>query len=244
MSPASPRSARSVFDRRALLRDHPLFGGLGPEVIDRLHAHAIPQKVRRGATIFAKGDPGASLFAICSGSVKIAVPATDSRDAIFNVLHAGSIFGEIALLDRGPRSADAQALTDCELLVIHRRDFLPLLHSDPGVAQKLIELLCERLRRTTEQLQDVMFLDLPSRLAKALLRLCEEGKPARDGATKVMLTQREIGHLIGMSRESTNKQLRSWERHRWIRLERGGIVVLAPAALAAVAAGGERLATF
>lgn len=238
MTSVSRHPAGPGFDKRVLLRDHPLFGGLGPEVIDRLHGHAITQSVRRGTTIFAKGDPGSSLFAICSGSVKIAVPSSHSRDALFNVLHAGSIFGEIALLDGRPRSADAVAMTDCEFLVIYRRDFLPLLESRPDIAQKLIEILCGRLRQTTQQLEDLMFLDLPCRLAKTLLRLSEAGKPSRGGA-KVMLTQREIGQMIGMSRESTNKQLRSWERHRWIRLERGGIVVLAPAALAVVAAEGE-----
>jgi CRP/FNR family transcriptional regulator, cyclic AMP receptor protein len=233
-TPPPRRSVRAIADKRALLSDHPLFGELGPDLLDRLHAHAVMHRVPRGTTIFVKGDPGESLFAICSGSVKIVTPSGASRDAILNVLHPGSIFGEIALLDGRPRSADATALTDCEFLVIHRRDFLPLLQAEPGLAQKLIEVLCERLRRTTEQLEDVMFLDLPARLAKALLLLSHQGKPARGGA-KVALTQREIGHMIGMSRESTNKQLRSWERQRWIRLERGGIVVLAPAALAAVA---------
>ncbi|HVY56376.1 MAG TPA: Crp/Fnr family transcriptional regulator [Xanthobacteraceae bacterium] len=221
------------FDKRRILLQHPLFGKLGPDLVDRLSAYAKSKSVKRGATIFAKGDPGTSLFAICAGSVKIGVPSLAGRDAIFNVLNAGEIFGEIALLDGQPRTADAVAASDCELLVIERRDFLPVVHNHPEIALKLIEVLCSRLRHSSEQVEDVMFLDLPGRLAKTLLRLAEQGG-RRD--RRVPITQREIGQIIGMSRESTNKQLRNWEQHNWVRLERGGIVVLAPEALAEVAA--------
>jgi CRP/FNR family transcriptional regulator, cyclic AMP receptor protein len=228
------RPTPRTFDKRSLLLAHPLFGRLGPELVDRLSSYAVTKSVKRGATIFAKGDPGNSLFAVCSGSVKITAPSADGKDAVFNVLKEGDIFGEIALLDGHPRTADAVAATDCELLVIERRNFVPLVHSHPEIALKLIEVLCERIRRTSEQVEDVTFLDLPTRLAKALLRL-SKGAQSQDGAM-IHITQREIGQMIGMSRESTNKQLRSWEQRKWLRLERGGIVVLVPKALAAVAA--------
>src|SRR5690348_14852240 len=224
-----------VFDRRKVLLDHPLFSGLGRGFVERLSAYAKIRTVKRGASIFAKGDPGTSLLAICSGSVKISVPSISGKDAIFNVLGEGEIFGEIALLDGQPRTADAIAVTECELLVIERRDFLPIVHENPDVAVKLIEILCARLRHSSEQVEDVMFLDLPGRLAKTLLRL-SDGSDRSRGDRKVPITQREIGQIIGMSRESTNKQLRSWEQHKWVRLERGGVVVLAPEALASIAA--------
>ena len=225
---------RPGFDKRALLRDHPIFGVLGPELLDRLSSHAIPQKFKQGATIFSKGDPGTCLFAVCQGTVKIGAPSADGRDAVFSLLGEGAIFGEIALLEGCPRTADAMAMTDCELMVIDRRDFVPLVHSNPEIVLKLLGVLCARLRRTTEQLEDVMFLDLPGRLAKTLVRLAEGAKPSAAGR-KIVITQRELGQIIGMSRESTNKQLRSWERRNWIRLERGGIVVLAPDELAELA---------
>jgi CRP/FNR family cyclic AMP-dependent transcriptional regulator len=225
--------ARSSFDKRALLRDHPLFGALGPEVLERLSAHAIPKKFSQGATIFTKGDPGTSLFAVSQGTVKISASSADGRDAVFNLVTEGAIFGEIALLDGRPRTADAIAVTDCELMVIERRDFVPLVESNPDVALKLIEMLCARLRQTTAQLEDIMFLDLPGRLARTLLRLAEGATSPQQG--RIVLTQREIGQIIGMSRESTNKQLRSWERRKWIKLERGGIVLLARDALATIA---------
>ena len=223
------------FDKRSLLLAHPLFGPLGPQLVDRLSSYAVSKTVKRGATIFTKGDPGNSLFAVCSGQVKITAPSADGKDTVFNLLKEGDIFGEIALLDGQPRTADAIAATDCELLVIERRNFVPLVHSHPEIALKLIEVLCERIRRTSEQVEDVTFLDLPGRLAKVLLRLAEAAKPSPNGI-KIAITQREIGQMIGMSRESTNKQLRSWEDRKWLRLERGGIVILAPKALAAVAA--------
>jgi CRP-like cAMP-binding protein len=231
----SRKPPRRPFDKRAILRDHPIFGGLGPELIDRLSSYAILQTVKRGASIFARGDPGSSLLAVCSGTVKISAPSPGGRDALFNLITEGAIFGEIALLDGLPRTADAMAITDCELMVIERRDFMPLVHERPDLGLKLIEVLCGRLRHTTEQLEDIMFLDLPGRLAKTLLQLVKSSRPAPHGR-RIALTQRDLSEIIGISRESTNKQLRIWQQRKWILLERGGIVILAPDALAAIAA--------
>ena len=226
------RRGLSASDKLALLRSHPLFGAIAPELLERLSSYATTRAVRRGDTIFSKGDPGNSLYAVCAGTVKISVPSADGKDAVFNLVGDGEIFGEIALLDGQPRTADATALTDCELMVIERRDFLDLVRSQPEIALKLMEVLCARLRHTSEQVEDVLFLDLPGRLAKILLQLTGKAElPPR----RVTMTQREIGQMIGMSRESTNKQLRDWEDRNWVRLERGSVVVLEPDALAAVA---------
>lgn len=220
---------------RDFLRNHPLLSALGADLLERMSARAIVRKVKRGATIFRKGDPGNSLFAVCSGSVKISAPSSDGKDAVLNVLGRGGVFGEIALLDGGPRTADAVAVADCELLVLERRDFLPLIREKPDALLKLMELVCGRLRHTSEQVEDIVFLDLPGRLAKTLLRLSQEAS-----SSKIAMTQREIGQIIGMSRESTNKQLRAWEGRKLLKIERGGIVILKPEALAAL--GGESAA--
>lgn len=224
-----------AFDKRAVLGQNPLFAGLNSEVIDRLASYAHTKSLSAGTTIFAKGDPGSSLFAVCAGTVKISNHSHDGKDAVFNLINAGEIFGEIALLDGQPRTAEALALTDCELMLIDRRDFVPLVKSQPEMALKLIEVLCARLRRTSEQVEDVLFLDLPGRLAKTLLWLAKRSKSSSQGR-KVVITQREIGQIIGMSRESTNKQLRLWEQHQWVRLERGGVLILAPDKLEDIAA--------
>jgi CRP/FNR family transcriptional regulator, cyclic AMP receptor protein len=224
-------------DKRAILRDHYLFGRLTPQHIDRLSACIVTKSVKRGANIFDKGDPGTSLFAIGAGTVKISVPSVEGKDAVFNVLGKGDIFGEIALLDGHPRTADATAVTDCELYVIERRDFLPVVREEPEIALRLIEILCFRLRRTTEQAEEVMFLDLPSRLAKALMRLVD-ADTAGMRERKISITQKDLGNIIGMSRESTNKQLRLWEDKKWVRLERNAVVILAIDPIAAIADDG------
>ena len=138
------------------------------------------------------------------------------------------------MLDGRPRTADALAVTDCELMVIDRRDFIPMVTQSPEIALKLIEILCARLRHTSEQVEDLMFLDLPGRLAKTLLALAANPKAVQE--RRVSITQREIGQIIGMSRESTNKQLRIWEEKKWVQLNRGGVTVLDPRSLAEVAA--------
>jgi CRP/FNR family transcriptional regulator, cyclic AMP receptor protein len=224
-------------DRKKMLEEHPLFSGLPVEIIERLSSYAVMKDVKRGTTIFTKGDVGNSLFAVCEGTVKMTSPSADGKDAVFNLINEGAVFGEIALLDGRTRTADAVAATDCQLMVIDRRDFLPLLRSQQELAIKIIDVLCERLRRTSEQVEDIMFLDLSGRLAKALLRLTGDA-PQKD--RKLAITQGEIGEIIGMSRESTNKQLRDWQERKWIKLERGGISILQPDALQAIAERGRQ----
>jgi CRP/FNR family cyclic AMP-dependent transcriptional regulator len=230
------RPSPSVHDKPAILRAHALFSQLKPEIIDRLASYAITQHVKRNTTIFRKGDTGTSLYAVCVGTVRISAPSEEGKDAVFNLINAGDIFGEIALLDGGTRTADAVALTDCELMRIERRDFIPLVREQPDVAIKLIEVLCSRIRNSSEQIEDVLFLDMPGRLAKTLLRL----SGANEGSKRtISVTQREIGQIVGISRESTNKQLRAWEERNWIKLEKGSVVVIKPDALAALVAAGS-----
>ena len=115
-------------------------------------------------------------------------------------------------------------------MVIERRDFIPLLRDDPEVAIRLINILCARLRRTSEQVEDIVFLGLPNRLAKVLLHLYQPSPTALPN-TKIHVTQREISQMIGVSRESANKQLQDWQRRKWLKLERGGVVIFSPDAL-------------
>jgi CRP-like cAMP-binding protein len=241
MSTAAERQpTERVRDKLSLLRNHPLFSDLPAAVIEHLGSYMKTRKVARGSTIFAKGDPGSGLMGVLAGMVKVSVASSEGKDIVLNIFHEGEIFGEIALLDGRPRTADATAMSDCELIVIERRDFVPFLSDHPDVTIKFIEILCSRLRRTSEQVQDVTFLNLPTRLAKTLLQLTvnpESATPKR----KVTITQREISQIIGRSRESTNKQLRVWAKRGWIRLERGGVSVLAPDKLAAAAAEGSEL---
>jgi CRP/FNR family cyclic AMP-dependent transcriptional regulator len=236
-SPGAKQHGDRTRDKLSLLRSHPLFRDLPPAVIEHLGSYMKTRRVARGTSIFAKGDPGSGLMGVLAGAVKVSVASADGKDIVLNVFREGDIFGEIALLDGRPRTADATAMSDCELIVIERRDFVPFLSSQPDVMLKFIEILCSRLRRTSEQVQDITFLNLPTRLAKTLLQLTG-GVQGSATPSKASITQREISQMIGMSRESTNKQLRAWAKRGWIRLERGGVGVVAPDKLTAIAAEG------
>jgi len=221
-------------DKLALLREHSLLGQLPPVVLEHLGSYMRRRSLPRGTAIFAKGDPGTGLMGVLAGTVKISVPCADGRDIVLNVIHEGEIFGEIALLDGRPHTADASAMTECKLMVIEGRDFIPFLSSHPEFMMKIIKILCARLRRTSEQVQEVTFLNLSTRLAKALLRLTDEAQTPTS-TRKVTITQREIGQIIGRSREGTNRQLRAWAKDGLIGLERGAITVLQRDKLAEVA---------
>jgi CRP/FNR family transcriptional regulator, cyclic AMP receptor protein len=227
--------ARSISSGKlAVLRKHPIFCDLAPEALDQLCRYAKHATLKRGATIFSKGDPGNSLFAVISGTVKISISSADGRNAILNLIGAGEIFGEVAVLDGQARTADAIANTNCEIFVIDRREFLPFVRSQPVLAMKFIELLCTRLRWTSDQVEQVILQNLPGRLASALIRLTEKHKLAPGGRT-IAVTQQEISEMVGMTRESINKQLRIWATRKWVRLEHGAIVVLKAEPLEALA---------
>jgi CRP/FNR family cyclic AMP-dependent transcriptional regulator len=222
----------------SVLRQHPIFRELEPDALDQLCRYAKPTSLKRGATIFSKGDPGSSLYAVISGTVKISVSSPDGRNAILNLIGPGEIFGEVAVLDGGERTADATASTNCEILVIDRREFLPFVKQQPVLAMKFIELLCDRLRWTSDQVEQVILQDLPRRLASALLGLTEKRKLDPSSRT-IAITQQEISEMVGMTRESINKQLRSWAARDWVRLEHGAIVLLNPEPLRGLAEAGQ-----
>jgi len=223
------RTRPKSVDKRSLLRAHPFFKGLDEAAIDWLVQRSISRKLKKGTVLFRGGDTGTKLYAVCAGAMRISCTSEQGSDVILNLIVPGDIFGEIATLDRGPRTADAVAAEDSELMEIDRQDFVQLLRDHPDVSMRLIEILCSRLRRTSEQVEDIIFLGLPHRLAKVLLHL--HGRSSPGETPKIRITQHEISQMIGASRESTNKQLRDWERRKWLRLERNCIVVRAPDAL-------------
>jgi CRP-like cAMP-binding protein len=231
--------ARRVSSNKlSVLRQHPMFRDLGTEALDQLCRYAKHISLKRGATICSKGDPGNFLFIVISGTVKISVSSPDGRNAILNLINAGDLFGEVAVLDGQARTADAIANTNCEIFVLDRRDFLPFVRSQPELAMRLIELLCTRLRWTSDQVEQVILQDLPGRLASALLGLTEKRKLEPQSQT-IAITQQEISEMVGMTRESINKQLRAWAARNWVRLEHGAIVVLDAAALRELADAGS-----
>ena len=227
-----------VSSKLSVLRKHPIFCDLEPEALDQLCRYAKHITLKRGASIFCKGDPGNSMFAVISGTVKISVSSPDGRNAILNLIGPGEIFGEIAVLSGEPRTADAIANAQCEIFVIDRREFLPFVKSQPALSMKFIQLLCERLRRTSEQVEQIILQNLPGRLASALIGLTEKRKLEPANHT-IAITQQEISEMVGMTRESINKQLRAWAARKWVRLEHGAIVVLDVGSLRELAEAGS-----
>ena len=232
--PTPSRTSPPPSTHLQLLQRQALFGELERPELERLASFAKTTKVAAGTTLFSKGDPGTALFAILSGAIKITVPAADGREAVFNMLQDGDIFGEIALLDGNPRTADAVTTVASELLVIERRDFLTFVEHNPKVALKIIELLCRRLRWASEHFEEAVLENLSVRLARTLLRLIKEDDRKTDKAT-IKITQQELSQVLGASRESVNRQLRAWETQNLIELDRGGISVRSIAQLSGIA---------
>jgi CRP-like cAMP-binding protein len=189
-----------------------------------------------GEVIFRVGSPGDIMMAVVTGTVRIVATSPQGKEIVLGDLKAGEVFGEIALLDGGERSADAVALTKCELLALERRDLMAALQRNPEACLRLLELVCKRLRETDERITEIAFFELPVRLAKVLLRTAAApGAAARATNPKVALSQRELGNMIGGTRESVNRCLRDWQRRGIIRLAKGWIILENAAALTELA---------
>jgi CRP-like cAMP-binding protein len=214
-------------EKRQIFEGHFLLGKLTPDEVDTLLHYARVERYPAGEEIYAKGSPGLSMMAVLRGAAKMTSVSPEGKEIVLNIMNPGDIFGEIALLDGGERSADAIAMTDCELLVLHRRDFMPLLEKHADMCLILLRILCQRLRQTSEQVEDVLFRHLESRVAKALLHLAEGTNPQAVPGSPVELhvSQRELGSMAGGSRESVNKILQSWHKAGWIELGKGTIVL-------------------
>ena len=166
-------------------------------------------------------------MAVLRGRVKMSSVSEDGKEIVLNTMDAGEIFGEIALLDGGARSADAIAMTDCEILILLRRDFMPILQKRTDICLILMRILCQRLRQTSEQVEDVLFRHLESRVAKSLLQLAHttlfegvSGVPV-----ELHVSQQQLGSMAGGTRESVNKIEQSWRKEGWIERYKGVIVL-------------------
>ena len=219
--------AEMTLDKRALLANVPLFGRLEPDELDRLVAYMRLVRHPARTVVFRKGDPGSNLMVVVRGRVKVCSHSEDGKELVLNLINAGEVVGEIALLDGADRTADAVTLTETELMVLERRDFVPFLQRHPDACMRLFAVLCERLRKTSELLEEALFLEGSSRLAKRLAYLAEVfGKPVPGGVRiDIPLSQQQLGNMVGMSRESMNKQLKQWRQDGLIRTENGHYVL-------------------
>jgi CRP/FNR family cyclic AMP-dependent transcriptional regulator len=205
-------------ERRQLFAGHALFGKLPPDDLDALLLHARLERYAAGRAIFAKGSPGRSMMAILKGSVRISTPSPAGPDIVLTILQPGEVFGEIALLDGADRTADARAVSDCELMVLDHRDFIPFLERRADLCLLLLRLLCQRLRQTDQQFEEAMFGRLDGRIAMTLVRLAHGAPPRDDGGVALRITQQELAGMVGAARESVNKQLHVWQKEGVLRL--------------------------
>ena len=225
-------------NRRELIARTKLFSNIPGPLLDELAEKVNLVRVGANETLFMKGDLGERLYIVVSGLIRIGTISIEGREATYAILGAGELLGEIAVLDGGERSADATAMEASELLVLERRDFLAFLNRHPAQAIHLLTVLCNRIRRADELLEDVVFMSLPCRLAKHLLAFSSAASPNPNKASlvEIRLSQKEVAEHLGISRESVNKILCKWEEAGLVHLGRGRITLKNLAALKELAA--------
>jgi CRP-like cAMP-binding protein len=210
------------------LGSSPLFAALDAEAQSMLRQRMDEVRLARGETLFSEGEPGDRLYVVTQGKLKLGRTATDGRENLLAVLGPGEMFGELSLFDPGPRTATATAVTAATLLGLGHDDLQPLLTQRPEVAGRLLAALARRLRRTNEAMADLVFSDVPGRVAKALLDLAKRfGVETEDGLRVTHdLTQEELAQLVGASRETVNKALADFAARGFLRLEGRAVVIL------------------
>ncbi len=210
------------------MRKAPLFAALNDTDAEALLASMSRTQIPRGAELFSEGDQGDSLYVITAGKVKLGRRSVDGRENLLAILGMGEMLGELSLFDPGPRTATATAVADTELVGLAHPDMTDFLKDRPEVAMTMLAALARRLRRTNEALGDLVFTDVPGRVAKALLDLSSRfGRPVDDGLLVAHdLTQEELAQLVGASRETVNKALADFSARGWVKLEARAVTLL------------------
>jgi CRP/FNR family transcriptional regulator, cyclic AMP receptor protein len=206
-----------------------LFAALDDDAAASLRSTMAEVSLPRGGVLFNEGDPGDRLYVIGEGKIKLGTTSTDGRETLLAILGPGEMFGELSFFDPGPRTSTATALTKTKLVCAGHEDLEPWLKGHPEVAAALLRALAHRLRRNNETLSDLVFSDVPGRVAKALLDLARRfGESNPDGTVHVVhdLTQEELAQLVGASRETVNKALADFQNRGWLRIEQRGVELL------------------
>ena len=210
-----------------VIRKAPLFTALDDAASASLLANMVSVKISKGSVLFAEGDGGDQLYVIAEGKLKLGTSSGDGRENLLSILGPGEMFGELSLFDPGPRTSTATAVTDVKLLSLGQEKLLPWLAENPKVALQLLARLAQRLRRTNEAVGDLVFSDVPGRVAKALIDLGERfGKKTEEGLfVHHDLTQEELAQLVGASRETVNKALADFAGRNWLKLHGRAVLI-------------------
>ncbi|MGH3336605.1 MAG: Crp/Fnr family transcriptional regulator [Nocardioides sp.] len=210
-----------------VLRQAPLFSALDDEAATALRASMSESRLQRGDVLFHEGDAGDKLYIVLDGKVKLGRTSSDGRENLLAILGPGQMFGELSLFDPGPRSATVTAVTDAAFASLSHDDLLRWLEGRPVVARGLLSQIASRLRKANDVNADLVFSDVPGRVAKALLDLASRfGVEVEDGLRVTHdLTQEELAQLVGASRETVNKALADFASRGFLRLEGRGVVI-------------------
>jgi CRP-like cAMP-binding protein len=184
-------------------------------------------KIAKGSILFKEGDDGEHLYVIIDGKLKLGTSSGDGRENLLSILGPGEMFGELSLFDPGPRTSTATAVTDAKLLSLGHEKVIPWLKQNPEVSLQLLTRLSQRLRRTNEAVGDLVFSDVPGRVAKALIDLGDRfGKTTPEGLlVNHDLTQEELAQLVGASRETVNKALADFAGRGWLKLDGRSVLI-------------------
>ncbi len=210
------------------MRKAPLFSPLDDQEAETLISTMSASRLERGDVLFHEGDQGDRLYVIAEGKIKLGRTSTDGRENLLAILGPGEMFGELSLFDPGPRTATATAVAETQLVSMGQDQLRDVLHQRPNVALTLLTALARRLRRTNDVLADLVFTDVPGRVAKALLDLAKRfGRPVDEGVMVAHdLTQEELAQLVGASRETVNKALADFASRGWLRLEARAVLLV------------------
>jgi CRP-like cAMP-binding protein len=205
-----------------------LFQGVAPEAAEALAGSLTYGDYSRGESVFTEGEQGDTLFIVLSGKVKIGRRAADGRENMLSVMGPSDMFGELSLFDPGPRTATATVVTEARLASLAHSSLRPWIKDRPEISEQLLRVLARRLRRTNDALADLIFTDVPGRVAKALLELASRfGTPEGDGVrVNHDLTQEELAQLVGASRETVNKALADFASRGWMRVDSRAVTLL------------------
>jgi CRP-like cAMP-binding protein len=211
-----------------ILRRAGIFQGVDPEAVEALAKEFKTVEAPRGATLFSEGDPGDSLYIVLAGKVKLGRRSPDGRENLVAVMGPSDQFGELSLFDPGPRTATATVVTDARMAILPKEALVAWVKDRPEIAMQLLRVLGRRLRRTNTMLADLIFVDVPGRVAKQLLQLAQRFGSLEGGQLRVThdLTQEELAQLVGASRETVNKALADFASRGWLRLEGKSVVIL------------------
>ena len=215
-------------DAEVVLRRAPLFEGLDEESARALRRQMLDVKLSRGEHLFLEGQDGDRLYVVMDGKLKLTRAAADGRENLLSVVGPGEMFGELSLFDPRPRTSSASAITDATLAGLAHDALRAWLGDHPDVSIHMLQALARRLRRANDVVADLVFTDVPGRVAKNLLDLADRfGEQERDGLhVHHDLTQEELAQLVGASRETVNKALADFVTRGWIHLSARSVVLL------------------